>query len=179
MVSKHTSATCLQDHSHLNAGHRCALCNVNIRPTVFSLILGGRQYQYSALARNNVDTKMLALILSREYVITVEDRGFSRSLLSIFTDDRVWFAWDKRHCKRNHCITRRSEKDPACTDQRPVRRKGVLRRSGMFSSVFTSPGVFYFGSDGLPLSTVCVVIVKQRHKEHCVSFTEEGFKPGK
>ena len=48
----------------------------------------------------------------------------------------------------------------------------------MFSNVFLAPGVYYFGSEGLPNATVCVVIVKRQREEKCISLSEEGFKPG-
>eukprot|EP00117_Sycon_ciliatum_P009238 scpid88123/ scgid4651/ len=42
----------------------------------------------------------------KEWLVNVSDNGFSPALLEITSEDRVWFCWEKKQCKKGQYVVR-------------------------------------------------------------------------
>ena len=116
----------------------------------------------------------------REWLVNVSDNGFSPALLEVSSEDRVWFVWDKKQCKKGQHIVQRTRNGSESGESGISRgsKKILLTRDGCYSQLFSTPGVIYFGSLGLPSSSICTVVVRSSLNSETVTFTEGGFEPG-
>lgn len=118
----------------------------------------------------------------REWLVNVTDQGFSPPTLGVSTEDRVWFVWDKKQCKKGQNVLLHSNSvDSTGAEEgkspRLLPRKVNLSREGRFSQLFSKPGIFIFHSQGLPSHLTCTVVVRPSKSSESVTFSEAGFQP--